>query len=110
MATYSPDSLGIKPPSSGFEEGGFYAGREYVGGTLSEPGELHPNSPRNEPRPQQPLRNNEQTRSSTTNDRRSQRTRNQTTELDTRTPRINQPHQPTPRHNRAKQDRTPRNR
>lgn len=46
MATYSPESLGIKAPSGGFQQGGFYGGREYVNGTLSEPGELHPNSPR----------------------------------------------------------------
>lgn len=44
-ATYSPQSLGIKPPSGGFKELGWYGGRQYVGGTLSDPGVIHPNSP-----------------------------------------------------------------
>ncbi len=46
MATYSPESLGIKPPPKGFKVGGFYKGREFWGGTLSEPGEIHPLSDR----------------------------------------------------------------
>jgi hypothetical protein len=44
MATYAPQSLGIKPPPSGFQEGGWYNGRQYIGGTLSEPGQIHPGS------------------------------------------------------------------
>lgn len=44
MATYSPASLGIKPPSGGFQEGGWYNGRQYFGGTLSDPGVIHPSS------------------------------------------------------------------
>lgn len=46
MPTYSPQSLGITAPSGGFLEGGFYGGREYRQGTLSEPGQLHPLSDR----------------------------------------------------------------
>jgi len=41
---YSPDQLGIKPPSGGFQEGGWYSGRQYWGGTLSDPGSIHPQS------------------------------------------------------------------
>ena len=44
MATYSPESLGIKPPAGGFKVGGWYSGRQYWGGTLSEPGVIHPSS------------------------------------------------------------------
>lgn len=44
MALYSPESLGIKPPPTGFQEGGWYAGRQYIGGTLGDPGVIHPNS------------------------------------------------------------------
>lgn len=44
MATYSPESLGIKPPKEGFKEGGWYSGRQYWGGTLSDPGVIHPSS------------------------------------------------------------------
>lgn len=43
-ATYDPTALGIKPPSGGFKEGGWYNGRQYWGGTLSDPGVIHPNS------------------------------------------------------------------
>ena len=39
---YSPESLGIKPPSGGFKEGGWYAGRQYWGGQLSDPGVINP--------------------------------------------------------------------
>lgn len=42
--TYSPASLGIKPPSGGFQQGGWYNGRQYWGGTLSDPGVIHPSS------------------------------------------------------------------
>lgn len=41
MATYSPSQLGIKPPKEGFQEGGWYSGRQYWGGTLSDPGVIH---------------------------------------------------------------------
>lgn len=44
MATYSPESLGIKAPSGGFQQGGWYNGRQYWGGTLSDPGVIHPSS------------------------------------------------------------------
>jgi len=42
--TYNPQSLGIKPPSGGFQEGGWYSGRQYWAGTLSDPGAIHPSS------------------------------------------------------------------
>lgn len=44
MATYSPESLGIKAPAGGFQQGGWYGGRQYWGGTLSDPGVIHPSS------------------------------------------------------------------
>lgn len=44
MATYSPSQLGIKPPDGGFKEGAWYQGRQYWGGTLSDPGVIHPSS------------------------------------------------------------------
>lgn len=44
MAVYSPESLGIKPPAGGFQQGGWYGGRQYWGGTLSDPGVIHPSS------------------------------------------------------------------
>ena len=44
MATYDPSSLGIKPPTGGFQQGGWYSGRQYWGGTLSDPGVIHPSS------------------------------------------------------------------
>lgn len=44
MATYNPSSLGIKPPAGGFKQGGWYSGRQYWGGTLSDPGVIHPSS------------------------------------------------------------------
>lgn len=42
--TYSPSSLGIKQPVGGFQQGGWYEGRQYWGGTLSDPGVIHPSS------------------------------------------------------------------
>lgn len=39
---YSPESLGIKPPAGGFQQGGWYAGRQYWGGQLSDPGVINP--------------------------------------------------------------------
>lgn len=42
--TYSPASVGIKPPAGGFQQGGWYGGRQYWGGTLSDPGVIHPSS------------------------------------------------------------------
>jgi len=44
MAVYDPTSLGITPPAGGFQEGGWYGGRQYIGGTLSDPGVIHPGS------------------------------------------------------------------
>ena len=44
MATYNPASLGVKAPSTGFQQGGWYNGRQYWAGTLSEPGQIHPSS------------------------------------------------------------------
>ncbi len=42
--TYSPESLGIKAPSGGFQTGGWYSGRQYWNGTFSDPGQIHPRS------------------------------------------------------------------
>lgn len=44
MATYTPESLKISAPSGGFLQGGWYSGRQYWGGTLSDPGVIHPAS------------------------------------------------------------------
>jgi hypothetical protein len=44
MATYSPSQLGITAPSGGFQQGGWYSGRQYWDGTLSDPGVIHPSS------------------------------------------------------------------
>jgi hypothetical protein len=44
MATYKPEKLNISAPSGGFQQGGWYSGRQYWGGTLSEPGQIHPSS------------------------------------------------------------------
>lgn len=41
---YSPSSLGVKAPAGGFQQGGWYEGRQYWGGTLSDPGVIHPSS------------------------------------------------------------------
>lgn len=41
---YSPESLDIKPPKEGFQQGGWYEGRQFWAGTLSEPGAIHPSS------------------------------------------------------------------
>lgn len=41
---YDPGSLGIAPPPGGFQQGGWYQGRQYWGGTLSDPGAIHPSS------------------------------------------------------------------
>jgi hypothetical protein len=41
MPVYEPGSLGIKPPSGGFQQGGWYGGRQYWNGTLSDPGVIH---------------------------------------------------------------------
>lgn len=41
MATYTPESLNIKAPAGGFQTGGWYQGRQYWGGTLSDPGAIH---------------------------------------------------------------------
>lgn len=42
--TYAPEELNIRPPSKGFEQGGWYSGRQYWNGTLSDPGVIHPAS------------------------------------------------------------------
>lgn len=39
---YTPEQLGIKPPSGGFQQGGWYSGRQYWGGQLSDPGVINP--------------------------------------------------------------------
>ncbi len=44
MATYSPDSIGITAPADGFKDLGWYNARQYFQGSLSEPGQIHPNS------------------------------------------------------------------
>lgn len=41
---YTPEQLGIKPPPGGFQQGGWYKGRQYWNGTLSDPGVIHPQS------------------------------------------------------------------
>lgn len=41
---YSPTSLNIAPPAGGFQQGGWYNGRQYWNGTLSDPGVIHPES------------------------------------------------------------------
>lgn len=41
-ALYDPSSLGIKAPAGGFQEGGWYSGRQYWGGKLSDPGVINP--------------------------------------------------------------------
>jgi len=43
-SVYSPSSLGVKAPTGGFQQGGWYEGRQYWGGTLSDPGVIHPSS------------------------------------------------------------------
>lgn len=42
--TYTPEQLGIKPPAGGFQTGGWYQGRQYWNGVLSEPGVINPYS------------------------------------------------------------------
>ena len=42
--TYAPTALGIKPPKEGFQQGGWYQGRQYWDGTLSDPNVIHPSS------------------------------------------------------------------
>lgn len=39
---YNPEELGIKPPAGGFQQGGWYSGRQYWGGQLSDPGVINP--------------------------------------------------------------------
>lgn len=39
---YTPESLGITPPKEGFQQGGWYSGRQYWGGQLSDPGAINP--------------------------------------------------------------------
>src|SRR3990167_708010 len=41
---YTPAQLGITPPKEGFQTGGWYLGRQYWNGTLSDPGQIHPES------------------------------------------------------------------
>lgn len=41
---YTPQQLGIKPPSGGFQTGGWYNGRQYWNGTLSDVNVIHPQS------------------------------------------------------------------
>jgi len=44
LAIYTPQSLGISAPAGGFSQGGWYSSRQYWGGTLSDPGVIHPQS------------------------------------------------------------------
>tara|TARA_Y100000034_G_scaffold52172_1_gene64093 strand:- start:1316 stop:2500 length:1185 start_codon:yes stop_codon:yes gene_type:complete len=44
MAVITPQSAGIRPPAGGFKQGAWYEGRMYWGGTLSDPGVVHPSS------------------------------------------------------------------
>ena len=44
MATQTPEKAGIKPPTGGFQQGAWYSGRQYWGGTLSDPNVIHPSS------------------------------------------------------------------
>src|SRR3990167_8045788 len=44
MAVYNPEALKIAPPPGGFKQGGWYQGRQYWAGTLSDPGVIHPSS------------------------------------------------------------------
>lgn len=39
---YTPEQLGIKAPAGGFQEGGWYSGRQYWGGKLSDAGTINP--------------------------------------------------------------------
>lgn len=39
---YTPQQLGIKAPSGGFQQGGWYSGRQYWGGQFSDPGVINP--------------------------------------------------------------------
>jgi len=41
---YDPTSLGVQAPSEGFQQGGWYQGRQYWNNTLSDPGVIHPES------------------------------------------------------------------
>lgn len=41
---YTPDQLGLKAPSGGFQTGGWYSGRQYWNGTLSDVNTIHPDS------------------------------------------------------------------
>ncbi len=44
METFSPESLGVQPPREGFQTGGWYQGRQFWNGTLSQPGVEHPSA------------------------------------------------------------------
>lgn len=44
MATYNPSQIGITAPSGGFQQGGWYGGRQYWNGSLSDVGVIHPDS------------------------------------------------------------------
>lgn len=44
MAVYRAEQVGVKAPSTGFQQGGWYNGRQFWNGTLSDPGVIHPES------------------------------------------------------------------
>jgi len=44
---YKPEQLGIKAPSNGFQQGGWYNGRQFWGGQFSDPGVVNPLSDQN---------------------------------------------------------------
>jgi len=41
---YTPTQLNVTQPNGGFQQGGWYSGRQYWDGTLSDPGVIHPSS------------------------------------------------------------------
>jgi hypothetical protein len=44
MATYTAQQLGITAPAGGFQQGGWYQGRQFFNNTFSDPGVIHPES------------------------------------------------------------------
>lgn len=44
MGVYDPKQLGVKSPTGGFQTGGWYNGRQYWNGTLSDVNTIHPES------------------------------------------------------------------
>ena len=42
--TYDPTSVNVQAPAGGFQQGGWYGGRQFWAGSLSDPGAIHPQS------------------------------------------------------------------